>query len=87
MEPSTGIQKEAVFWKKSQIWYRPDTLIKTLLPLIYDNLFDREYFPSGMFNADADAVIEVFMDPTEKGVNAGLQHLKSTFQDKYVAAE
>ncbi|GAA0267784.1 ABC transporter substrate-binding protein [Faecalicatena contorta] len=55
--------------------------------IFYDNLFDREYFPSGMFNADADAVIEVFMDPTEKGVNAGLQHLKSTFQDKYVAAE
>ncbi|GKH30662.1 ABC transporter substrate-binding protein [Muricomes sp. OA1] len=55
--------------------------------IFYDNLFDREYFPSGMFNADADAVIEVFMDPTEKGINAGLQHLKSTFQDKYVAAE
>lgn len=55
--------------------------------IFYDNLFDREYFPSGMFNADADAVIEVFMDPSEKGVSAGLEHLKNTFQDKYVAAE
>lgn len=55
--------------------------------IFYDNLFDREYFPSGMFNAQADAVIEVFMDPSESGVDAGVGHLKDTFNDKFEAAE
>lgn len=55
--------------------------------IYYDNLFDREYLPSGMFNADADAVIEVFMSPDAAGVEAGAEILQSNFQDKYTAAE
>ena len=55
--------------------------------IFYDNLFDREYLPNGMYNAQMDAVIEVFMNPTEEGVKAGVDILKSTFADKYVAQE
>ncbi len=55
--------------------------------IFYDNLFDREYLPNGMYNAQMDAVIEVFMDPSETGVEAGLEILKSTFEDKYMAQE
>lgn len=55
--------------------------------IFYDNLFDREYLPNGMYNAQMDAVIEVFMDPSEKGVKAGVEILKSTYEDKYVAQE
>lgn len=55
--------------------------------IYYDNLFDREYFPTGMFNAMADAVIEVFMDPSETGVQNGVEQLKTNYIDKYEAAE
>ena len=55
--------------------------------IFYDNLFDREYLPNGMYNAQMDAVIEVFMDPSETGVEAGLEILKSTFEDKYISQE
>lgn len=55
--------------------------------IYYDNLFDREYFPTGMFNAMGDAVIEVFMDPGEGGVNAGMQQLKTNYLDKYGISE
>lgn len=55
--------------------------------IYYDNLFDREYFPTGMFNAMGDAVIEVFMDPGENGVNAGMQQLKTNYLDKYGVLE
>ncbi len=55
--------------------------------IFYDNLFDREYLPNGMYNAQMDAVIEVFMNPKEEGVKAGVDILKSTFADKYVAQE
>lgn len=55
--------------------------------IYYDNLFDREYFPTGMFNAMADAVIEVFMDPGDGGVDAGVQQLKTNYLDKYGISE
>ena len=40
-----------------------------------------------MFNAMGDAVIEVFMDPGEGGVNAGMQQLKTNYLDKYGISE
>lgn len=55
--------------------------------IFYDNLFDREYLPNGMYNAQMDSVIEVFVDPSEEGVEAGLEVLKSTYEDKYVVQE
>lgn len=55
--------------------------------IFYDNLFDREYLPNGMYNAQMDAVIEVFTNPGEDGVKAGLEILKSAFEDKYAAQE
>lgn len=55
--------------------------------LCYDNVFDRKYFPNGMFNAMGDAVIEVFMNPDKTGVAAGVEVLRSTYADKYEATE
>ncbi|NBJ94232.1 ABC transporter substrate-binding protein [Parablautia muri] len=53
----------------------------------YDNLFDREYFPSGMWSVMTDAVMEVFMDPEEQGIDRAVSLLKENYIDKYEAAQ
>lgn len=55
--------------------------------IYYDNLFDREYYPSGMWSVMTDAVMEVFMDPTEQGIDRALSLLKENYIDKYEAAQ
>lgn len=53
----------------------------------YDNLFDREYLPSGMWSVMTDAVIEVFMDPSEEGISSALSQLKENYIEKYEAVQ
>ena len=55
--------------------------------LYYDNIFDREYFPSGMWGVMADSVTEVVMDPTEAGVASSVKLLEENYLDKYAEAK
>lgn len=54
--------------------------------LYYDNIFDREYFPSGMWGTMADAVTEVVMDPSEAGVASSVKLLEENYIEKYEEA-
>lgn len=51
--------------------------------LYYDNIFDRAYLPNGMYDVMTDAVTEVFMNPTENGINEGVKLLKENYLEKY----
>lgn len=55
--------------------------------LYYDNIFDREYFPSGMWGVMADSVTEVVMDPTEAGVASSVKILEENYLEKYAEAK
>lgn len=53
--------------------------------LCYDNIFDREYLPSGMWSVMTDAVMEVFMEPSDTGVSAAVDLMKNNYNEKYEA--
>ena len=55
--------------------------------IFYDNIFDREYFPSGMWQAMGDAVTQVVMDPSEAGVASSVKLLKENYLEKYEEAK
>ena len=54
--------------------------------LFYDNIFDREYFPSGMWQAMGDAVTQTVMSPNESGVASSVKLLKENYLEKYAEA-
>lgn len=54
--------------------------------ILYNNIFDREFMPSGMYPIFGDALAEVFMDPTEEGINVAREILKENYIEKYAAA-
>mgnify|MGYP004540685267 FL=1 len=47
--------------------------------ICYDNIFDREYLPSGMWSIMTDSVMEVFMDPTDKGVDTAVNDMQENY--------
>ena len=51
--------------------------------IFYDNIFDREYLPSGMWDVMGYAVTEVVMDPSEQGVASAVEMLKENYVEKY----
>ena len=51
----------------------------------YTNLFDREYFPNGMWGIMGEAVTTVVMDPTDAGIAAAVENLKVNYYDKMEA--
>ena len=53
----------------------------------YDNVFDREYFPNGMWGIMGESVIMVAMDTSEAGVAAAVENLKTNYLEKYEAAQ
>lgn len=52
----------------------------------FDNLFDRKYFPSGMWSIMGEAATQIAMDPSEKGVKAAVDMLEENFNEKYEEA-
>ncbi|MDD2959363.1 MAG: ABC transporter substrate-binding protein [Lachnospiraceae bacterium] len=50
--------------------------------LDYDNLFDREYLPSGMWSVLTDSVMELVMDQTENGVTTAADTMQTNYVEK-----
>lgn len=55
--------------------------------ICYQNLFDREFLPNGMWSVLSDSMIEVFMNPTEEGVQAAVEGMQENYVEKLEAAE
>lgn len=55
--------------------------------ICYDNLFDREYLPSGMWSVMSDCVMEVLMDPSDEGVQSAVENMQENYVEKLEAAE
>ncbi len=51
----------------------------------YTNLFDRQYFPNGMWGVMGETITSVVMDPTDAGVAAAVENAKTNFTDKFEA--
>ncbi len=51
----------------------------------YTNLFDRQYFPNGMWGTMGETITMVVMDPTEKGVAAAVDYCKTAYLEKFEA--
>lgn len=51
----------------------------------YDNLFDREYLPSGMWSVLSDSIMDVFMDPTDAGVQKAVKNMQENYIEKQEA--
>lgn len=54
--------------------------------LMYDNVFDRKYFPSGMWSIMGEAATAIAMDPSDEGVKAAVDLLEENYQTKYEEA-
>lgn len=50
--------------------------------LSYDNVFDRKYFPSGMWSIMGEAATEIAINPTESGVKNAAEMLEENFVEK-----
>ena len=48
--------------------------------IAYDNIFDRKYFPSGMWGTMGDACGYAFGDPTENGVKKAVECMKEQYE-------
>lgn len=62
-------------YKESLTWFEGD--------LTFDNLFDRKYLPNGMWGDLSQAVLEVCMDPSDKGVSSAVDLLKESYEIKF----
>lgn len=54
--------------------------------LIYDNVFDRKYFPSGMWSVMGEAATAIAMDPSAEGVQSAVDLLEENYLTKYEEA-
>ena len=62
--------------------YAYDEYLKTAaaLPAVaYDNIFDRKYFPSGMWGTMGDAACYVLDDPSEAGIEKAKEAMKEQY--------
>ena len=55
--------------------------------IFYDNLWDRQYMPSGMWNIFGDASNMLFDDTSEKGQDEVIEYLLENYQDLYAVAQ
>lgn len=62
-------------YKESLEWFQDD--------VVFDNLFDRKYLPSGMWGILSEAILEVAVDPSEDGVASAVELLKENYQIKF----
>lgn len=53
---------------------------------MYDNVFDRQYFPSGMWSVMSEATTGIALDPSENGVKSAVSLLEENYIDKYEEA-
>lgn len=53
----------------------------------YDNIFDREYLPSGMWTVLTDSLAMVCADPTDQGVEDAVNNMQMNYVEKCAAAE
>lgn len=54
--------------------------------ILYENLWDREYMPSGMWSIFGNASNMIFDDNSEAGQDAVIEYLRENYQDLYEAA-
>lgn len=54
--------------------------------ILYENLWDRKYMPSGMWPIFGNACNMLFDNYSEEGIDEVLQYLKENYQDLYEAA-
>ncbi|MBD5463554.1 MAG: carbohydrate ABC transporter substrate-binding protein [Lachnospiraceae bacterium] len=55
--------------------------------ILYENLWDRQYMPSGMWPVFGNACSMLFDDHSESGKEEVLEYLKENYQDLYEAAK
>lgn len=55
--------------------------------ILYENLWDRKYMPSGMWSIFGNGSNMLFDNYSEDGINEVLQYLKENYQDLYEAAQ
>lgn len=55
--------------------------------LCYDNLFDREYLPNGMWSVLSDCMMEVLMDSSEAGIQSAAENMQENYVEKFDAQE
>lgn len=55
--------------------------------ICYDNIFDREYLPNGMWSVMTDSVMEVLMDPTDEGVANAAENMQENYVEKLEAEQ
>ena len=48
----------------------------------YNNLFDREYFPNGMWGIMGESITMVAMNPTDEGIAEAVENLKINYLEK-----
>jgi len=51
----------------------------------YDNVFDRKYFPSGMWSIMGDSVAKLMDNPTDAGIKEAVQYLADGYKEKMSA--
>lgn len=62
-------------YNESLEWFKDD--------VVFDNLFDRKYLPSGMWGILSEAILEVAVDPGEDGVAAAVELIKENYEMKF----
>lgn len=55
--------------------------------ILYENLWDRQYMPSGMWPIFGNAVSMLFDDPSEAGVDSTIEYLQENYKDLYEIAQ
>lgn len=62
-------------YNESLEWFKDD--------VVFDNLFDRKYLPSGMWGVLSDSILEVAVDPSEEGIAAAVELMKENYTMKF----
>lgn len=55
--------------------------------ILYENLWDRQYMPSGMWSIFGNAMNMMFDDSSDAGIDATLEYLSENYQDLYENAQ
>ena len=55
--------------------------------ILYENLWDRKYMPSGMWPIFGNALQQFIADHSEAGKDSALEYLRTNYQDLYEAAQ
>lgn len=55
--------------------------------ICYENIFDRNYLPSGMWGVLTDSLSILFSDPSDQGEADALANMQNNFVEKYATAQ